>query len=82
MKLSLDPWIDFMTSKDIDQLFASDVIKESAINYGVFMIRIAPWIWDFYRKMYNMCTCDWSRMHDWPAEQVRARHPRPPAPFP
>ena len=33
-------------------------------------IRTAPWIWDFYRRIYNTCTCDWGRMHDWPAEQV------------
>lgn len=33
-------------------------------------VRTASWLWNFYRKIYNICTCDWSRMHDWPAEQV------------
>ena len=135
------PWIQFMNSKNVDQLFSADIIHQSPINYGVFMvgcndvcctgggrckgaedrspkraatavfsiddvhvavlessgpagswwmhdicyltwpyialhfshlqIRTAPWLWSFYKKMYNMCACDWSRMHDWPAEQVR-----------
>ncbi|GAX78752.1 hypothetical protein CEUSTIGMA_g6189.t1 [Chlamydomonas eustigma] len=69
LDLTLDPWVNFMQSKGLDQLFSKDCISESPINFGVFMIRPAPWIWNFYRKVYNQCVCDWSRMNDWPAEQ-------------
>ncbi len=32
-------------------------------------LRPADWHWNIFKQVYNYCACDWSRMHDWPAEQ-------------
>jgi len=71
LDLPLTPWVTFMSTQGIDQLFSKDhaSVTESPINYGVFMLRSASWIHDFFRTVFNKCACDWGRMHDWPAEQ-------------
>ena len=51
-------------------LASSDWCCRVAPLYRLQQVRTASGRWNFYRKIYNMCTCDWSRMHDWPAEQV------------
>lgn len=67
--LSFGPWLAHMQAKNIDLLLSSDCIRESPINFGMFIMRPAPWLLKLFKTLYNRCACDWSRLHDWPAEQ-------------
>jgi hypothetical protein len=67
--LSMAPIVQYMEATGTDQLLPQDHIPESPLNFGVFMVRSQPWVWSFYKRLYNHCPCDWGRMNDWPAEQ-------------
>ena len=69
MSLPLKPWVDYMAAEGLELLLSSDVIPESPMNFGGFIARPAPWVWTFFRELYNRCACAWGRTHDWPAEQ-------------
>jgi hypothetical protein len=66
---SLQPWLDYMVEKDIEFLVPNDFGNYAAINFGVFMVRPASWLYSFFQDLYNRCACAWGRTHDWPAEQ-------------
>eukprot|EP01025_Chloroclados_australasicus_P009326 TRINITY_DN13582_c0_g2_i4.p1 TRINITY_DN13582_c0_g2~~TRINITY_DN13582_c0_g2_i4.p1 ORF type:complete len:382 (-),score=8.60 TRINITY_DN13582_c0_g2_i4:329-1474(-) len=66
---SFQPWIQQMEESNVDVLLAKDYVKESPVQFGVFMVKNTPWVYTHFEELYNICVCDWNRMQDWPREQ-------------
>lgn len=61
---SLLPWMSHMVSKQLDVLLSNvfDDGKWGPINFGVFMLRPSPWVYQFFQSLYNYCPCDKGRI--------------------
>eukprot|EP01023_Acetabularia_acetabulum_P054601 TRINITY_DN6184_c1_g1_i11.p1 TRINITY_DN6184_c1_g1~~TRINITY_DN6184_c1_g1_i11.p1 ORF type:complete len:396 (+),score=19.36 TRINITY_DN6184_c1_g1_i11:80-1267(+) len=63
------PYYQQMDDLDIDILLSKDYFPNSPVQFGVYMVRNVDWIYNMFEEVYNLCTCDWDRMTNWPREQ-------------